>query len=412
MKEHLKRTTMMLLCIMTMIAPAGGAAAVYATDSSQTYRFDLSAGGGSSQYEVKTGENIDVGVTLTRTDSGASDSMTVYAAQYDLLFDTRYFTLDTSSLSSGGTSGVQTFATDMDKNGAWSGYKKVTAAIVNASGAELKNGCPFMRLTLTALKAGETELIPYSGIVSISTGRDTYQSEAAGIKVIIKSESDEDTGNNGGASGGGDNTGNGSGNSGGSDNGTAPSPETEFSNFTDMGSHWSRSYVEYAVGKGYFSGVTKTQFAPDRSMTRGMLVTVLWRMENSPAASGGAEFSDVKADMWYANAVKWAAANGIANGAGNGRFMPDDPVTREQLMQMIRNYAKYKGADTTNAASLDSFSDSAAVSSWAKEAFGWGIASGMISGTGNNSLSPKGVATRAQVAKILTEFDKNILHAA
>lgn len=441
MKRKLKKMALMLLCIMTISVPAGGTAAVFATDTSQSYRFDLTANGSSQTCAVKAGEKVEVAVSLTRTDSSSSDDFTMYAVQYDLLVDSRYFTIDSSSLTSS-TKGVQTFTTDMSKNGSWSGYKKITAAAVSASGSQWSNGSTILKCTLTAVRTGTTELKPYNSIVSVSSGMDKYKADSDSVKVTVAAADDENNGsdesnddskNDDGNSGGNtshdsDNSGN-SRNNGSSSNGSSSgsgrsdsTAENEIlpgnanvsvlAKFTDMDQHWSRAYVEYAVKKGYFSGMTSTQFGPDKAMNRAMLVTVLWRMENSPSYSGTSVFTDVTSGAWYSQAVQWAADKGIVSGAGNGRFMPESPVTREQLVQIIRNYAKYKGADITASADFNNFSDASSVSSWAQDAFKWGIASGIISGTGNGILSPKGSATRAQVAKILEEFDKNILKTA
>lgn len=438
MKRKLRQMAIVLLCIMTISVPAGGTAAVFATDTSQSYRFDLTANGSSQTCAVKAGEKVDVAVSLTRTDSSASDGFTMYAVQYDLLVDSRYFTIDSSSLGSD-TKGVQTFTTDMSKNGSWAGYKKVTAAAVNASGSQWSNGSTILKCTLTAVRTGTTELKPYNSVVSVSNGMDKYKAESGSVSVTINTADDENNGsgdsnddskkddeNSGGnTSHDSSNSGNSENNGSGSSSGSGKSDSTAeneifpgkadtsvLAKFIDMDQHWSRTYVEYAVEKGYFSGMTSTQFAPDKAMNRAMLVTVLWRMENSPLYSGTSVFTDVTSDAWYSKAVQWAADKGIVSGAGNGRFMPESPVTREQLVQIIRNYAKYKGADITVSADLNSFSDASSIASWAQDAFKWGIASGMVSGTGNGTLSPKGSATRAQVAKILTEFDKNILKTA
>ena len=141
-------------------------------------------------------------------------------------------------------------------------------------------------------------------------------------------------------------------------------------------------------------------------MTRAMLAQVLYNLEGKPAATG-APFQDVAPGQWYANAVAWAAENGIVSGYGNGRFGPNDPITREQLATILHRYASKKGYDTSASASLSGFSDSASVSGYAQEALSWAVGAKLVSGMGNNALNPAGTATRAQVATILMRFCEN-----
>ena len=148
------------------------------------------------------------------------------------------------------------------------------------------------------------------------------------------------------------------------------------------------------------SGTLPELFAPHAAASRGMLVTILHRLEGAPAA-GEARFTDVAPNQWYAGAVAWAAANGIAGGYSDGRFGPDDAITREQLAAILHRYVAYKGYDTTSSADLSGYSDGAQVSAYALEAMGWATAQGLVNGTGNGRLSPKNGAVRAEVAAVL-----------
>jgi len=175
--------------------------------------------------------------------------------------------------------------------------------------------------------------------------------------------------------------------------------------------NWAHAGIDYAVFYGLFNGVSNDSFAPQTSMTRAMLVTVLWRYEGSPQ-EGKNTFSDVKDGQWYTQAIAWAAENEIVGGVGNGKFAPDATVTREQLATILYRYCASKGLDVSKRAELSSFPDAGKVGSWAKEAVSWAVAEGVISGVQNGSkvyLQPQGSATRAQVATILMRCIENIL---
>jgi len=172
--------------------------------------------------------------------------------------------------------------------------------------------------------------------------------------------------------------------------------------------NWYFDSVSFASANGLFSGISDTSFAPDTSMTRAMLVTVLWRMEKEPIAKKDCEFKDVIASSWYASAVAWASEKGLVSGFGNGNFGAEDVITREQMAVILMNYAKYKGYEVSSTVDIQSFGDSASISTWASDAMKWANAQKLISGTGDNLLTPKGEATRSQVAAILMRFIENI----
>ncbi|MDD6502755.1 MAG: choice-of-anchor I family protein [Oscillospiraceae bacterium] len=173
--------------------------------------------------------------------------------------------------------------------------------------------------------------------------------------------------------------------------------------FTDVQeSGWFYDAVAYVYGNGLMNGMTDTAFAPGVTMTRGMLVIILYRMAGSPAVSGAAGFGDVPAGAYYADAVAWAAANGIVTGYDAATFAPDAPITREQLVAILYRCA---GASGDNAA-LDGFTDAASVSGYASGAMAWAVDAGLITGMGDGTLAPQGSATRAQTAVILMRFAK------
>lgn len=179
--------------------------------------------------------------------------------------------------------------------------------------------------------------------------------------------------------------------------------------FTDVStSDWFYSDVMFVYENGLFSGTDSRSFSPNASMTRAMLVTVLYRLEGEPAGTGSSSFSDVCSGSYYEKAVAWAAANGIVTGTGSTSFSPDAKVTREQLAAILYRYAQYKKLDTDAGAKLDSFSDAGNVSGYASEALSWAVSEGLINGA-SGRLMPKGDATRAQVAAILHRFVENVM---
>ncbi len=179
--------------------------------------------------------------------------------------------------------------------------------------------------------------------------------------------------------------------------------------FTDVStSDWFYSDVMFVYENGLFSGTDSRSFSPNASMTRAMLVTVLYRLEGEPAGTGSSSFSDVRSGSYYEKAVAWAAANGIVTGTGSTSFSPDAKVTREQLAAILYRYAQYKKLDTDAGTKLDSFSDAGNVSGYASEALSWAVSEGLINGA-SGRLMPKGDATRAQVAAILHRFVENVM---
>ena len=169
-------------------------------------------------------------------------------------------------------------------------------------------------------------------------------------------------------------------------------------------SDWFYDDVRYVYENGIMDGTGAYRFAPNAQLTRAMIVTILYRMDGSPAVSGASVFTDADSGMWYGKAVAWAAANGIVNGYGSGRFGPNDPVTREQLAAILYRYTAYRKASTaSNGDNLASFSDLGTVSGYALESMNWAVGAGLLKGA-NGKLDPKANATRAQVAAIIHRY--------
>lgn len=179
--------------------------------------------------------------------------------------------------------------------------------------------------------------------------------------------------------------------------------------FSDISADaWYAEYINYVAENGLMNGYEDGRFGPNDQTTRAQIVTVLYRLEGEPAVSSSANFSDVSAGgQYYSSAVAWAARNNIVNGYEDGRFGPNDNVTREQIAAILYRYAAYKGYDTSLAGNIASFSDAAKVSSWATDAIAWAVGEGLMNGD-NGALKPQGNATRAEIATLLTRFCENI----
>lgn len=173
--------------------------------------------------------------------------------------------------------------------------------------------------------------------------------------------------------------------------------------FADIqASDWFAEGADFCAATGLMKGVGGGKFAPQTVTTRAMLVQVLYNLSGEKCAAHG--FADVPANAWYADAVNWAAANGIVNGVSDTRFAPDDPVTREQMVTILRRYAQHFGAQDGAADALDAFADAGSASDYALDALRWAVTVGLVNGTSATQLSPQGSATRAQIATILMRF--------
>lgn len=188
-------------------------------------------------------------------------------------------------------------------------------------------------------------------------------------------------------------------------------PETvAFSDVSE--SDWFYKGVSYVVENGMMNGVGENQFAPNAPLTREMLAVVLYNMEKQPESTSVNPFADVKADMWYTEAIVWANANGIVAGYDDSTFGLGDSITREQLASILYRYAQMKGYDVTEKADLTGYADSAAISGYAVEAMQWANANGIVNGMTATTLAPQGTATRAQVATMLMNFCENVVTKA
>lgn len=168
---------------------------------------------------------------------------------------------------------------------------------------------------------------------------------------------------------------------------------------------WFFPAVDYVYGQGLMTGTAEDTFAPNTTLSRAMLVSVLYRMEGEPAVSTDAAFTDVDANAWYASAVNWAAAHGLAAGFDDGSFAPDDAVSREQMAAFLYRYAEMKGLDVSASADLSNFADADAISTWAEDVMAWAVGADLLHGQSAGTLAPQGSATRAEVATVLMNAD-------
>lgn len=183
-------------------------------------------------------------------------------------------------------------------------------------------------------------------------------------------------------------------------------PTTGFNDVADK--DWFADAVKYVADKGMMNGTSKTTFGPNDSTTRGMIVTVLYRLENEPSAAA-ASFTDVVSGQYYTDAVAWANANGIVTGYGNGKFGPNDVVTREQLAAILYRYAQYKKYDVSvgEDTNILSYADAQSVSAYAIPAMQWAGGAGIVNGS-NGKLNPQNNATRAEVATMLMRYCEKV----
>ena len=179
--------------------------------------------------------------------------------------------------------------------------------------------------------------------------------------------------------------------------------------FTDVkADDWFYEAVKYAYDNKLMDGTSSTTFAPLMTTNRAMIVTILWRLEGSPVVNYAMNFSDVESGVWYTEAVRWAAAEGIVKGYSDTVFAPDDTVTREQLATILYRYAEYKEYDVSAKDDLTTFADGSTVSTWAADGMTWAVGAQLITGKDGGKLDPTGTATRAEVATILMRFCENV----
>lgn len=171
---------------------------------------------------------------------------------------------------------------------------------------------------------------------------------------------------------------------------------------------WFYDSVRYVYDNGLMEGTSATTFAPTLTTTRSMVATILWRVEGEVQVDHIMSYPDVEPNTWYTEAVRWATAEGIMEGYGDGRFGPNDSITREQLATILYRYAKFKSYDVSASDDLSAFVDADQIGAWAVDAVKWAVGSGLLNGKDGGRLDPQGIASRAEVATMLMRFMENI----
>lgn len=182
-----------------------------------------------------------------------------------------------------------------------------------------------------------------------------------------------------------------------------PEPDTPEHPFTDIDGYWAEEYIIKAWENGLVNGVAEDTFAPKAQVTRGMFVTLLYRLSGQPAVNGDTPFTDVADGMYYTQAVRWAYENAVVNGTSSTTFSPDDLVSRQEMVTMLYRYAKLTGRDVSASAAITSYADANDVANWATDAVEWAVAEGILTGY-NNQLTPNNSTMRAEAATLLVRF--------
>jgi hypothetical protein len=317
----------------------------FAADGGKHYDFAVTADGGGATT-VFVGDTVTVAVTLTQQDI---DSITMYALQDRVIYDSGFFELIEGSLTTnkGITHSTQTLT------GNWLGWVGIhsNALSSDVNGTDWENPKTLVTFQVKTLKAGTSVILHREHVMSVVSGMDEYESSATNATVIIK---------------------------------TAVAGE-----FADVEKDaWYYDAVHYAAEAGLIEGVspTKSRFAPDAPTTRAVFVAALAKLS-------GVETSE---------ALDWGVTQGITDGTS-----PDAPITREQLAVMLWRYIKSANADISANGELNKFADSANVSDWAKDAVAWAVGAAIINGS-DGAINPQGTATRAQTAQILLNLSKDL----
>ncbi len=327
-------------------------------------------------YYLADGKYDKTGISATSVDNGANVAISAKHFSTIVLTDTAVDS-GSSNVGGGGSSSNVSIATKVTGGKVTvtptrpTRGQTVTITVTPADGYKLDS------LTVTDLKGNTIEL------TKVSDTKYTFVMPAGKVKitpVFVKID--------------------------GSDKDNTTNVDKRFSDVA--ADAWYAEYINYVAENGLMNGYEDGRFGPNDKTTRAQIVTVLYRMEGEPAVSSSSSFKDVSAGgQYYSAAVAWASRNDIVNGYEDGRFGPNDNVTREQIAAILYRYAAYKEYDTTLAGNIASFSDAAKVSSWANSAIAWAVGEGLINGD-NGALKPQGNATRAEIATLLTRFAKNI----
>ena len=264
----------------------------------------------------------------------------------------------------------------------------IPSALANTVKADKTKAAAGDTVTLTAAGEGTLTVTDANGksvaLTDLGSGKYTFKMPSAKVSVGFKTTADQPC-------------------DGGKDCPSAP--------FTDVDTaKWYHLSVDYVLTHKMMNGVSSRAFAPNANLTRGMLVQILYNMEGKPKGTA-ANFSDVQADAWYAEAVGWAASNKVVTGYADGTFRPNAAVTREQAAAILYRYAKSKGIDVSVGENTNilSYVDVQQASEYAIPALQWAVGAGVLNGKNGGRLAPTGTATRAEIAAIMQRWCENII---
>lgn len=356
---------------------------------------------GSSTATVDRDSTLTVTLTMSRD---GADTFDLYCMQDYVCFDPVYFDYVDGSLkvyTTGDPVETPVFsASALAFPASATETNRVYVNRVTDDAQTLSSGVTVLSFQLEAVKTGVTSITHDK----VEVFRDPMQQHPYTCEDAVVTIQEPSSGGTGGSGGG----------TSGSDV-VIEEPDTPLGDlpFVDVPSDaWYADAVESVVNAGLMNGTSPTTFSPNSTTDRAMLVTVLYRLEGSPAVTKLADFTDVADGTWYTDAVAWGAANGIIDGYGNGKFGPLNPVTREQTATILYRYVSYKGRDVSERSALSGYVDGDAVGDWALEAVEWAVADGLISGTNTNAILPRGYATRAQIAQILARLYENLMNTS
>lgn len=364
--KRLFSMTLILTIVFALCAPCANAA------NGLELIYDLTVEGGDSAA-VKPGDIVTVTFRMLRGD-GKQENYAISVMQNEIIYDQSFFEYVSGSARAvkGGANALYQTRTD--------GTHLIRASYLSPSGGSFgaeEDFCTF-----------QLRVVGTSGSGWITCDWDRAQAYDGGNKTCMVNDGDTDTTTDLRI--------------------TANGP---CHTFTDVkAADWYHGAVDYVSLRGLMGGVGNNAFSPNTTMTRAMLVTVLYRLSGSPAVTGTNPFTDVPNGQWYTNAVIWANENNVVTGYGNGKFGTNDSVTREQIATIMCRYAKQQGVNVAKTCSLAHFTDGAKVSSWADEAMRWANSIGLITGRTATTLAPQNTATRAEVATILMRMCENVLN--
>ena len=373
MNKILKKmlTLMLALCMLGALgAPA------LAAGSNVRLQYLLTAGN-SSSVAVRTGDEITVTFSIKRTDS--SDSYKLNAMDNDIEYDESFFEpVGDITVHKGGHA-------------------------VAAYDRRLTGNQPIIRLgDMVGEYADEEIFCSFKMKVIAGGGSSTlrcseelaYDNDGRAITVTASNLTVTVSGGGSGLPASGEET----------------KDDKDKEPFIDVTkADWFNDSVLYVYNKGLMDGVADRIFDPNGTTTRGMVVTILHRLEGKPAAGKSCTFKDVPDGEWYADAVHWAQSSGIVEGYDDETFGPQDPVTREQMAAILYRYAAYKKIDTSARGDLSAFEDQSRISAWALDNVKWANAVGLMQGRSDSAIVPQGHATRAELAALFMRLCENVL---